>query len=131
MSELFLDIRIRLTCSITHSNIRIFCQLLFIKGDAEEKLVYKIIEDAGNMGTWIRDIRVKSNLAQASLTKVLKSLKQKRLVKEVKCVNSTRKIVYMLHHLEPDRSVTGGAWYNDGKDFEAEFVEILNQQCHR
>ena len=41
-----------------------------IKGDAEEKLVYKIVEDAGNMGTWIRDIRVKSNLAQASLTKV-------------------------------------------------------------
>ena len=83
------------------------------------------------MGTWIRDIRVKSNLAQASLTKVLKSLKQKKLVKEVKCVNSTRKIVYMLYHLEPDRSVTGGAWYSDGKDFEAEFVEILNQQCHR
>ena len=83
------------------------------------------------MGTWIRDIRVKSNLAQASLTKVLKSLKQKKLVKEVKCVNSTRKIVYMLYHLDPDRSVTGGAWYSDGKDFEAEFVEILNQQCHR
>ena len=62
---------------------------------------------------------------------MLKSLKQKRLVKEVKCVNSTRKIVYMLYHLDPDRSVTGGAWYSDGKDFEAEFVEILNQQCHR
>ena len=49
----------------------------------------------------------------------------------MKCVNSTRKIVYMLYHLDPDRSVTGGAWYSDGKDFEAEFVEILNQQCHR
>ena len=84
-----------------------------IRGDAEEKVVYKIIEEAGNKGTWIRDIRVKSNLAQAQLTKVLKSLKQKKLVKEVKCVNSTRKIVYMLSTLEPDRSVTGGAWYSD------------------
>ena len=44
---------------------------------------------------------------------VLKSLKQRKLVKEVKCVNSTRKIVYMLSNLEPDRSVTGGAWYSD------------------
>lgn len=84
-----------------------------IRGDAEEKVVYKIIEEAGNKGTWIRDIRVKSNLAQAQLTKVLKSLKQRKLVKEVKCVNSTRKIVYMLSNLEPDRSVTGGAWYSD------------------
>jgi DNA-directed RNA polymerase III subunit RPC6 len=101
-----------------------------IKGDTEEKVVYKIIEEAGNKGTWIRDIRVKSNLGQAQLTKVLKSLKQKKLVKEVKSVNSTRKIVYMLFTLEPDRSVTGGAWYSD-QDFESEFVEILNQQCYR
>ncbi len=66
-----------------------------IRGDAEEKLVYGIVEEAGNKGTWIRDIRIKSNLVQTQLNKVLKSLKSKKLVKEVKCVNSTRKIVYM------------------------------------
>lgn len=33
----------------------------------------------------------------------------------------------MLYNLEPHRSVTGGAWYQD-QDFEAEFVDILNQQ---
>lgn len=32
--------------------------------------------------------------------------------------------------MEPDTSVTGGAWYHD-QDFEAEFVDILNQQCLR
>lgn len=36
----------------------------------------------------------------------------------------------MLYDLEPDSSVTGGAWYQD-QDFESEFVDILNQQCHR
>lgn len=36
----------------------------------------------------------------------------------------------MLYNLEPDRSVTGGAWYQD-QDFEAEFVDVLNQQCLR
>ena len=35
-----------------------------------------------------------------------------------------------LYDLEPDRSVTGGAWYTDG-DFESEFVEILNQHSYR
>ncbi len=38
---------------------------------------------------------------------------------------------FRLYDLEPDRSVTGGAWYSDHQDFESEFVEILNQQCHR
>lgn len=36
----------------------------------------------------------------------------------------------MLYDLEPDSSVTGGAWYQD-QDFESEFVDVLNQQCHR
>ena len=36
----------------------------------------------------------------------------------------------MLYNLEADRSITGGAWYQD-QDFEAEFVDVLNQQCLR
>lgn len=34
----------------------------------------------------------------------------------------------MLYDLDPDRSLTGGAWYSD-QDFESEFVDVLNQQC--
>ena len=41
-----------------------------------------------------------------------------------------RKKVFMLFNLEPDTSVTGGAWYSD-QDFESEFVEVLNQQCFK
>lgn len=36
----------------------------------------------------------------------------------------------MCYDLEPDSSVTGGAWYQD-QDFESEFVDVLSQQCHR
>jgi len=36
----------------------------------------------------------------------------------------------MLFNIEADSSVTGGAWYSD-QDFESEFVDILNQQCHK
>ena len=36
----------------------------------------------------------------------------------------------MLYDLEPDHSITGGAWYNDTR-FDHEFADILNQQCFR
>lgn len=64
------------------------------------------------------------------LNKVLKSLETKKLIKAVKSVSASKKKVYMLFDLEPDNSVTGGAWYQD-QDFESEFVDVLNQQCHR
>ncbi|XP_037026321.1 probable DNA-directed RNA polymerase III subunit RPC6 [Bradysia coprophila] len=98
--------------------------------DNEEKIVYSIIEEGGNKGIWIRDIRVKSNLIMTQLNKILKNLENKKLIKAVKSVNASKKKVYMLFNLEPDRSVTGGAWYQD-QDFEAEFVDVLNQQSLR
>lgn len=98
--------------------------------DNEEKIVYTIIEEAGNKGIWMKEIRFKSNLAQTLLNKILKSLETKKFIKAVKSVAASRKKVYMLYNLEPDTTVTGGAWYQD-QDFEAEFVEVLNQQCYR
>lgn len=98
--------------------------------DNEEKIVYSIIEEGGNKGVWIRDIRVKSNLIMTQLNKILKNLENKKLIKAVKSVTGTRKKVYMLYNMAPDRSVTGGAWYQD-RDFEVEFVDVLNQQCLR
>lgn len=98
--------------------------------DNEEKIVYGIIEEGGNKGVWIRDIRVKSNLIMTQLNKILKTLENKKLIKAVKSVTGTRKKVYMLYNMDPDRTVTGGAWYHD-RDFEVEFVDVLNQQCLR
>lgn len=102
----------------------------FKGSDHQEKIVYHIIQDAGNKGIWIRDIRMKSNLVLTIVNKILKSLETKKLIKAVKSVAASRKKVYMLFDLEPDRSVTGGAWYND-QDFESEFVTVLNQQCFK
>ncbi|XP_066143949.1 DNA-directed RNA polymerase III subunit RPC6 isoform X1 [Euwallacea fornicatus] len=98
--------------------------------DIEAKLVYKIIEEAGNKGIWIRDIRFKSNLNMTQLNKILKNFETKSIIKAVKSVAASKKKVYMLFDLEPDSSVTGGAWYQD-QDFESEFVDVLSQQCHR
>ena len=46
------------------------------------------------------------------------------------CGQASKKKVYMLYNIEPDQSVTGGAWYSD-QDFESEFVEVLNEQCYK
>lgn len=55
--------------------------------DNEEKIVYSIIEQGGNKGIWIRDIRVKSNLIMTQLNKILKNLENKKLIKAVKSVS--------------------------------------------
>lgn len=98
--------------------------------DNQEKVVYQIIKEAGNRGIWIRDIRYQSNLLLTQVNKILKSLESKKVIKAVKSVAASKKKVYMLYELEPDSSVTGGAWYSD-QDFESEFVEVLNQQCFK
>lgn len=62
-----------------------------VKGaDNEEKVVYNLIQEASNKGIWIRDIRVRSNLANTQLIKVLKSLEGKKVIKAVKCVNVSK-----------------------------------------
>ncbi|CAK8692487.1 DNA-directed RNA polymerase III subunit RPC6-like [Clavelina lepadiformis] len=100
-----------------------------VKGvDSQEKLVYQVIESAGNKGIWTREIRYKCNLMLTEVNRILKTLESKKLIKAVKSVAASKKKVYMLFNLQPDRSVTGGAWYSD-QDFESEFVEVLNQQC--
>lgn len=59
-----------------------------VKGaDNEEKVVYSIIETAGNKGIWIRDIRFQSNLLPTQLNKILKALENKKLIKAVKSVS--------------------------------------------
>ena len=98
--------------------------------DNDENVIYNIIEAAGNTGIWVKDIRLKSNLAMTSLTKILKTMETRKLIKAVKSVSASKKKVYMLFDLEPGRSVTGGAWYSDS-DFETEFVDVLNAQCLR
>lgn len=59
-----------------------------VKGaDNEEKVVYSIIEAAGNKGIWIRDIRYQSNLLPNQLHKIVKGLENKKVIKAVKSVS--------------------------------------------
>lgn len=95
---------------------------------SEDLLLYQIIQQSGTMGIWTKDMKMKSNLQQPQITKILKTLEGRKLIKAVKSVASKNRKVYMLFELEPSREVTGGAWYSD-QEFDSEFIGVLRDQC--
>eukprot|EP00128_Syssomonas_multiformis_P009618 Colp12_sorted_trinity150504_noHs@8704 len=97
---------------------------------ADEKLVYQIIQQAGNKGIWTKDLRTQASLQQTQMNKILKTMESKKLIKPIKSAVGSQKKVYMLYNLEPDRSLTGGAWYSE-QEFEAEFVNVLSAYCFK
>lgn len=61
--------------------------------DQTERVVYQLVKESGNLGIWMRDIRVKTQLSQIVLNKTLKSLESKKLIKAVKSVHASKKKV--------------------------------------
>ena len=92
--------------------------------DAHSKLVYQVVESAGNKGIWTVDIRVQTNIPQATLTKIFKQLETRKLIKPIKAVTAKTKKLYMLYDLLPSKEITGGSWYTEG-EFDHEFIAEL------
>ncbi|CAG9462372.1 unnamed protein product [Pedinophyceae sp. YPF-701] len=92
----------------------------------EEQLVYQVIKEVGDKGIWARDLRAKSNLPQATVTKIVTSLLQRKLIKEVRSVEAGKRKVFMLYELLPAKELTGGAWYTE-QELDSEFIEVLRQ----
>lgn len=90
-----------------------------------ERLVYQRIEEAENSGIWLRTITNRVNLHQTVVTKALKDLKSKRLVKEIKSAKFPTKKMYMLFDLEPSEENTGGAFFSEG-EMDVGLVEALS-----
>lgn len=78
-----------------------------------------------NRGIWTRDIKIATNIPQHTLTKTLKILEQRSLIKSVRSVVSKSKKLYVLFDVVPAKSVTGGPWYSD-QEFDHEFVSELS-----
>lgn len=75
-------------------------------------------------GIWTRDIKLTTNIPQHNLTKTLKILEQRNLVKAVRSVSSKSKKLYMLFDTVPAKDITGGPWYTD-QEFDHEFIDEL------
>jgi len=95
----------------------------------EQELIYQEIRKSGNRGIWTRKIKVETGVQQQVLTKTLKLLEQRQLIKSVKSVTSRAKKLYMLFEEVPATEITGGAWYTEG-EFDHEFVNGMSQFIH-
>ena len=67
-----------------------------------------------------------TRLQASTVTQALKKMKERGLVKVVKAVNVKTKIVYMGTEFQPERELTGGAWYQDA-EFDDQLVNGMRQ----
>lgn len=82
---------------------------------ADEIMIYHQIESSGINGIWIKTIKQRTSIVQTVITKSMKVLESKRLVKPVKSIKNPAQKIYMLAYLSPSEGVTGGPWFQDGE----------------
>lgn len=91
--------------------------------EPNEEAVYRLIAESATMGIWRRDIDHQIPIEKKDLTKLLNSLIKRSIIKKV---GTSVKNRYMLAELQPDRSITGGAFY-EGERFDKELVEGIRE----
>ncbi|GJJ15272.1 hypothetical protein Clacol_009548 [Clathrus columnatus] len=96
----------------------------------DESMVLSHIQDAGNRGIWTKHLKAKTELHQTIITRCIKSLEQKGLIKAVDSVEHPTRKMYMMAHLQPAVEVSGGPWYSD-KELDTEFIKMLSSACLR
>ncbi|KAJ2546862.1 34-kDa subunit of RNA polymerase III (C) [Coemansia sp. RSA 1933] len=97
---------------------------------SDERLVYKHIENSAGEGIWVRTLKQKTNLLQGVITRCLKVLEQRALIKSVKSVKHPTRKLYMLVNVSPSADVTGGPWYTD-QEMDTDFIDQLAKQCYQ
>lgn len=92
----------------------------------EERIIYQLITQS--KGLWLRDIKMRTNIPQNLIAKLLKQMENKKMIKSLKSVKNNRK-VYVLYDDKPSEELTGGVWFNDG-DVDSELVEEIIKIVH-
>ncbi|KAM0677594.1 DNA-directed RNA polymerase III subunit RPC6 [Binucleata daphniae] len=87
----------------------------------EERIIYQLITQ--NKGLWLKDIKMRTNIPQNLISKLLKQMENKKMIKSLKSVKNNRK-VYVLYDDKPSEELTGGVWFNDG-NIDTELVEEI------
>lgn len=54
--------------------------------EGDERIVFQCIKAADNKGIWTKDLKTRSNLHQTVITKVLRTLESRKIIKAVKSV---------------------------------------------
>eukprot|EP00347_Sterkiella_histriomuscorum_P012675 403367656 len=95
----------------------------------EDVLVYQMIEESGDNGTQIQDLKIKltpQGFNSVILTKILKKIEKKGLIKKIKSLNKNNRQVWMLMEIEPSINVTGGLIGQE--NFDLDSIEIIQER---
>jgi len=92
----------------------------------EHMLVLQEIKSVGVKGVYKKDLKRLTNLPTATISRVLKMLESRKLVKPFKTVSSKTMNLYILYELQPTKEHTGGPWYTD-QEFDDEAVEMFSK----
>lgn len=93
----------------------------------QERILYDVIRSKQDMGIWTRDLKREANLPDNVVTKSLKSLLTKKLIKEVVNIQNKGRKHLMASEFEPSKEISGGDWYIDGS-LDTEFIDFLKDQ---
>ena len=95
----------------------------------DEILVYQKIKESGDKGLWTSDLKKQTHLMQPQVTKALRILEARELIKAVKTIAAKNRKVYMITEMEPSRDITGGVFYTD-QELDEELVSTLYSLCY-
>ncbi|KAF2677352.1 DNA-directed RNA polymeras-like protein III subunit Rpc34 [Lentithecium fluviatile CBS 122367] len=90
---------------------------------ADERNLYNHIDQMQKEGIWSKALRARTNVTQQVLTKCLKSLESKDLIKSVTSVKNPSRKMYLLKHLEASEDIAGGPWQSNG-DFDTGLIQV-------
>ena len=82
------------------------------------------------IGIWTKTLKMRTNLHQTIINRVLKSLESRGSIKAVKSVKHPTRKIYMISSLQPSVELTGGPWYTDN-ELDTEFVDQLKEAILR
>jgi DNA-directed RNA polymerase III subunit RPC6 len=122
--------RIQLLGDIDNPRYSVFAQeeAIKMKGlSTEDMLVFQTIENRERMGVWTREIKNQTGLPQAKISKSIRQLEERGLIKAIKSVQNASRKVYILSTLEPAKEITGGPWYGNDQQVDQEFVSELQK----
>jgi DNA-directed RNA polymerase III subunit RPC6 len=88
-------------------------------------IIYTAIEGVDRTGIWKKTLASRTNLHENTITKGLKELIAKNLIKEFKTAKNPTKRMYILFNLEPSEDSTGGNFYREGELDEG----LVNALC--
>ncbi|KAI9889176.1 MAG: 34-kDa subunit of RNA polymerase III (C) [Vezdaea aestivalis] len=97
----------------------------------DESLIYSCIEACGSAGAWRRTIQNKTNLHTSVISRGLKSLESRSLIKTVMNVKHPTQRMYMLDELAPSAEMTGGPWYMETGELDEGFIMVVADAAHR